>query len=140
MNYHKYRMGNPWREMERFQREMNRIFDESTNGDPVVNVYTNSDGAIVTAEIPGVSVDDIEISVVGETLTLQGSRKTDDLNLENVTYHRQERSYGKFYRSLEMPFPIDAEKVEAGLELGILTIQLPRSEADKPRRISVKNG
>jgi HSP20 family protein len=130
-------------ELDRLQREMNRLFERnsprlrSAPNFPAMNVWTNEDGVLITAEIPGVSVEDIDISVIGETLTLSGERKP-DLVEEDVRYHRQERGYGKFTRSLELPFRVDANAVEATFENGVLHITLPRAEVDKPKKISVK--
>jgi HSP20 family protein len=84
-----------------------------------------------------VDLKDLEISVVGNNLTICGNREA-ETTAENATYHRKERHCGYFSRGIELPYPVDAEKVEATLESGILKITLPRVEADKPRRISVK--
>lgn len=132
-----------WDEMDHLQREMNRLFDSyertpsSFAGFPAMNVWMNEDGAVVTAELPGVDVKDLEISVVGETLTLSGERKLEDLP-KDATYHRQERGYGKFTRTIDLPFMVDSGKVQATLEKGILRILLPRTEKDKPRKVLVK--
>jgi len=92
---------------------------------------------VITAEVPGVSADEIDISVVGETLTLSGERKPEDLE-GGVRYHRRERGGGRFSRSIELPFRVDADKVEAAYDKGILRVTLPRAEADKPRKITVR--
>ena len=131
-------------ELDRLQREMNRLFQQSyaprlrsAPSFPAMNVWANEDGVIITAELPGVSPEDIDISVIGETLTLTGERKPDLVD-EEVRYHRQERGYGKFTRSLELPFRVDATQVEATFDKGVLHITLPRAEADKPKKIAVK--
>lgn len=133
-----------WREMQRFQDDMNRLFDSSLTGSyyhsdavPALNIYSTADEALVTAEVPGVELKDLEISVVGNNLTISGNRE-EQTTEENTTYHRKERNCGYFSRGIELPYPVDAEKVEATLENGILLITLPRVEADKPRRITVK--
>jgi HSP20 family protein len=92
---------------------------------------------VVTAELPGVEPGDIEISVVGDTLTLSGSRQLDDPG-EGGTYHRRERSHGRFTRAIRIPFPAEPDGVEAVFDRGVLSISLPRLEADKPRRIEVR--
>ncbi|GAB4577965.1 MAG: Hsp20/alpha crystallin family protein [Anaerolineales bacterium] len=141
-----YRIPTPsiFSELDRLQREMNRLFERtyaprlrSAPSFPAMNVWTNDDGAIITAELPGVSPEDIDISIIGETLTLTGERKPDLLE-EEVRYHRQERGYGKFTRSLELPFRVDAAQVEASFDKGVLHITLPRLEADKPKKIAIK--
>ena len=138
-----------WEEMDKLQREMNRMFDSAnTNrlGDrpinsydfPAMNVWTKADsGQVITAEVPGMNVDDLDIKVVGETLTISGSRPAPEED-ENIRYHRQERGYGTFTRTIQLPFPIDVDKVEANYEKGVLKIWLPRAESDKPRKITVK--
>lgn len=143
--YRRYRIPATWREMDRLQREMNRLFEDQypqrmrrAPAYPAMNVWTSEDGLIVTAEVPGVSMDEIDISVVGDTLTLSGSRKMDDLN-EGARYHRQERGYGNFNRSIQLPFPVDVGKVEATFRDGVLNIVMPRAEEDKPRKIAVKS-
>ena len=143
--YRRYRVPSVWREMNRLQREMNQLFDDyyparsrRAPGYPAVNIWAKEDGLRVTAEVPGVSAEDIDISVVGETLTLSGTRKTDELN-EGARYHRQERGYGDFVRSIQLPFPVNVNAVEATFKDGIVAISLPRAEEDKPKKIVVKS-
>jgi HSP20 family protein len=131
-----------WREMQRFQNEMNRVFDNSLSGSyyradnsPSMNIFTSEDEVLVN--VPGVDIKDLEISVVGNNLTISGNREPEVAD-ENTTYHRQERTSGYFSRSIELPYQVDSEKTEASLDDGVLIIVLPRAEADKPRRISVK--
>lgn len=134
-------MLDPMREMQRLQREMNRVF--SGMGQPLheelppVNVWVGEGDAVVTAELPGADPGKVDISVVGDTLTISGFRDAARLG-EGESYHRQERSHGRFSRSLQLPFHVEAGKVEAKYDRGILRISLPRAEADKPRKISVK--
>jgi HSP20 family protein len=130
--------------MERLQREMNRLFDSystdrqrSAPSYPAMNVWTKDDEAVLTAEVPGVTPEDIQISVVGETLTLSGERPAIDLD-EDARYHRRERGYGRFTRSVQLPFRVDADAVAATFKNGILHVNLPRAEEDKPKRITVK--
>jgi HSP20 family protein len=133
-----------WSEMERLQQEMDRLFGNVNPGHfeigptfPPMNIYTNDQAEIVTAEMPGIKPEKIEINVVGETLTISGERENEGGN-GKAEYHRQERSYGKFTRSIELLFPVDTDKVDAAFENGILRIHLPRAEADRPKKISVK--
>ena len=143
--YRRYRVPSVWRELNQIQRDMNRVFDgyspvraRIAPSYPALNIWSSEEGLVVNAEVPGIDVEDIEISVVGETLTLNGARKSEDLE-EGARYHRQERGYGKFNRSVELPFPVDIDKVEATFKNGVLQISLPRSEADKPKKIVVKS-
>ena len=142
--YRRYRFSPNWQEMERLRREMDRLFDSyhpngyhPIPGYPAMNVWASEDQLAVTAEIPGVDINDIDINVVGETLTLSGERKPDSLS-EEAQYHRQERGYGKFNRAIQLPFPVDVNKVEATFKNGVLHVSMPRAEADRPKKITVK--
>ena len=132
----------PLREMQRLRQEMNQIFsglDHPLSGEfPPVNAWLGEGDIIITAELPGVDPGKVDISVVGDTLTISGSRETEPLK-EGENYHRQERGRGIFTRSLQLPFHVEAGKVEAKYDRGILRMTLPRAEADKPRKISVKS-
>jgi HSP20 family protein len=128
------------------RRQIDRVFEqvmEPGNGSlfgarafPAANVWEDSECVYVEAEVPGVPMSDIEINVVGSELSIKGQRKP--LGNGNLTYHRQERSSGEFARFLTLPDPIDADKVEAVLKNGVLTIKLPKAEFAKPRRIEVQ--
>lgn len=140
------RIRNPWEELERAQREMDRMFNaafggrfQSTGAYPAINVWANEEQQVVTAELPGITLDDLEINVVGGTLTISGECKCSQLP-EGARYHRQERGYGKFTRSISLLYAVDPDKVSATLENGLLQIVLPRAEADKPRKITVRAG
>ena len=143
--YARYNYTSPWRDMARLQNEMNRLFSDTfalsggrtAPGYPAMNVWTNEDGAVITAELPGVSAENIDISVVGDTLTLSGTRKPEELK-EGEKFHRRERSFGNFTRSFQLPFSVETNKVDAVFEKGILLISLPRAEVDKPKKIAVK--
>jgi len=144
MLYRLNKIPSAWRELERVQQQMNRIMSdpwmnrfETPTTFPPMNVYSNKDGIMVTAEVPGLSAEDIEISVVGETLTISGSRNPVTVG-DEFSYHRQERTSGEFTRTVELPHTVDPEKVDARMSNGILNIFMPRVEADKPRKITVK--
>jgi len=131
----------PFAEMRQLQRQMNRLFERHYPGSvdfPPVNIWTNEDDVVLTAEIPGVNVDDLDISVQGNVLTLKGSQKEEQLN-ENETYHRRERATGNFQRSWRLPFNVDKDNIDAKLEKGVLKLTLPRAEQDKPKKIEVKS-
>jgi HSP20 family protein len=143
--YRRYRVPALWREFDKLQREMNHLFDDYTprrlrqaSGFPAMNAWENQDGLIITAELPGVNPDDIDISVVGETLTLSGSRKSEEQD-EGARYHRRERGFGEFTRSVQLPFQVKVDDVDATFNNGILQVQLPRAEEDKPKKIAVKS-
>lgn len=133
--------GSAWDQMQRMQNEMNRLFDR-WGGDgslsfPAVNVREEEDALNIEAELPGMNLQDLEIFVTGNSqLTIKGERKAAVPN--KATQHRQERPFGKFVRTLTLPFPVDDTKVEARLENGVLKIHLPKHEAARPRKIPVK--
>jgi HSP20 family protein len=131
--------------MNKMQRELERMVSSFSpdrtrmnQAFPAMNAWTNENEEIVTAEIPGVEPKEIEITVNNDVLTITGERKAVDSS-EDIRYHRRERVNGKFSRSIQLAFPVDPEKVNASIENGILTVVLPRAEADKPRKISVKS-
>jgi len=132
----------PSRDVRRLRQEMDRIFSDFgqpvSREFPAVNAWIGEAEAVVTAELPGIDPNVVEVSVVGDTLTISGSREAELLK-EGESYQRQERGWGRFSRSLQLPFHVEADKVEATYEKGIIKITLPRSEAEKPRKISVKN-
>lgn len=134
-----------WNQLHQFQDEMNRLFDRWGNGNsfagparfPALNVWEEGEEVYVEAELPGLSMKDVEIYVSGgNQLTLKGERKP--CAPEKGVWHRQERNFGAFTRSLTLPFPVDADKVEARLENGVLRIQLTKHESARPRKIPVK--
>jgi HSP20 family protein len=137
----------PWREMERLQHEMNRLLSGTSRSPglsvalsyPAMNVWTNEESAFVTAELPGINPEDIDISVQNDTLTLRGNRAPDEVQ-EGGTYHRRERGSGSFTCSFQLPFQVQSDQVEASYAKGILRITLPRAEADKPKKIAIKAG
>jgi HSP20 family protein len=104
---------------------------------PPVSVWTGQNEVKVVAEIPGMDPKNIEISVLGNALTISGERRPEDLP-EGVQYHRQERGYGKFVRAVELPHDVSKERVEAVYRNGRLTVTLPKADEAKPRQITVK--
>jgi len=135
--------GDVWSEMGRLQNEMNRVFGKGSEGShsfvrsyPVLNIWEDKDKLYLEAELPGFSMDDLEIFIEDNVLTIKGERKAPES--EDITWHRCERSFGTFSRTFGLPDDVDSEKVEARLRNGILLIELPRREEVKPRRIEVK--
>lgn len=135
----------PWREIrqlrEEFDRMMNRRSSTSVNRPsefPAVNIWSNEENIIVTAELPGVQVDDVNLTVHNDQLTVRGKRQCHEC-AENEVFHRRERGFGEFVRTIGLPFAVDSEKVDATFSNGILKITLPRAEADKPKQISIKS-
>ena len=131
----------PFREMRRLQDEVNRLFQTAAApraGFPAINVYAHQDGVVLTAELPGVKQDDLDITVHRDTVTLRGERQDQPQGAR--AYDRRERGQGGFARTFGLPFQVDPEKVEAKLVDGVLTLTLQRHEQDKPKRIRVSAG
>lgn len=106
---------------------------------PVCDVFEDKDSVKIVAEIPGVKPEDVRISIENQVLTIRGEKKqAAEETTERV--HRYERSYGLFERSFALPNLVDADKIEAKYDNGILTITLPKAERARPREISVKVG
>jgi HSP20 family protein len=136
------RAWSPFEELRGLQREMNRLFDGYESGTamsrfPALNVWGNADSVVVTAELPGLQSEDLELSVVNNQLTIKGERKSDK-PAEDAVCHRCERDAGTFVRTVRLPFAVENDKVTAKYENGVLTIALPRHEATKPKRIEIK--
>ena len=100
-----------------------------------MNVYAGPDGIAVLAELPGVEKDNLEVHAHRDTLTLRGTRRP--AAEQDEAYHRRERRTGAFTRSIQLPYRIDPERIEARLENGVLYLSLPRPEEDKPHRIVI---
>lgn len=108
---------------------------------PAFNAWEKDHEYFVEAECPGYAIGDLEISVIGNQLTIAGKSSQDGKNQQapNDLYHRRERSQRSFQRVLTLPSEVDATKVDASLKDGVLTIKLPKTEAAKPRKITVKS-
>lgn len=140
------RYRNSWDDLERLQQEMNRLFGPfgrsggRAEGEfPAVNIWANADMALLTAELPGVNPEAIEVTVKNDAVTVRGSREPEALS-KGESYVRQERGAGSFVRSFSLPFVVDGQKVTARYHLGVLQLTLPRAEDDRPKRIAVKAG
>ncbi|MCC2663325.1 MAG: heat-shock protein [Geminicoccaceae bacterium] len=134
----------PFRELRRLQTEMDRVMGNlpaagglaAAGAFPAVNVYAGQDGIAVVAELPGVEKDDLEIQAHEDTLTIRGTRRPAAERSDD--YHRRERRSGAFTRSIQLPYRIDSDRIEAHLENGVLRLSLARPEEDKPRRIAIR--
>jgi len=132
-----------WNSLNDMQYEMNRMFDRwGPHGlglveTPAVNLREEDEALHLEAELPGLELQDLEIFVTGHNqLTLKGERKAPVV--EKGAQHRQERWFGKFTRTITLPFPVDENNVEARFESGVLKIRLPKHETAKPRKIAIK--
>jgi HSP20 family protein len=122
-------------------RAFNRVFHDApgtAGGDvfPPVNVWEDEDHLFLEAELPGLSMESLEIYVKDKDLVLSGERKSDDR--EGASFHRRERGVGRFSRTLRLPINVNSENVEARLRDGVLSLTLPKAEEAKPRKIEVR--
>jgi HSP20 family protein len=136
----------PFKELVTLRDDMDRFFNSffgRSLGDnyegvwaPVVDIEEDKDSFIVKAELPGMKKEDIKISVRGNILSLVGERKYGSEE-KNKTYHRIERAYGKFVRTITLPTEVENDKVKAAYQDGILTITLPKPETMKPKEVEI---
>ena len=129
-------------EMRHLQQEMNRLFSDAgraaTQDYPLINVWEKNDSILVTGEVPGMEPEKMDVAVSGDLLTIAGAVQTEVLKADEV-YLRQERNSGGFKRTIKLPFPVDAQAVEAKYERGILKISLPRLRENLPQKIKINS-
>ncbi len=139
---------NPWtlfEELESLQSDMNRLLSapearpgrRSRTSYPPLNAWTSEEGLTLDAELPGVDPAEVDISVVGDELSLRGKVNVPE-PAEGETVLRRERPAGEFQRTLQLPFRADTGAVKATFKNGILRIRIPRSEEEKPRKIVIE--
>jgi HSP20 family protein len=138
----------PLRELNSLQSEMNRLFDtvfEQPSGGsrnvmrrwmPAMDLVESGDHFVLRADLPGMAQEDVNIEFEDGTLTISGERKAEH-GEEKEGYHRVERSFGAFSRSLTLPQGVDADAVTASFDRGVLEIRVPKPEQRKPRRIEI---
>lgn len=138
----------PFRDLMTLREKMNRLFEDaftargeekdliSSSWTPSVDIYEGENALILSAELPGIEEDDIEIKVENNTLTLKGERKFEKETKEE-NYHRIERAYGSFSRSFTLPNYIDHDKIKAEHENGVLKITMPKKPELKPRKVKI---
>lgn len=134
-------------ELERMRSEMDRIWDRYSkefsasppkqDWSPSINLAETEDSLVAELEVPGISPEDINVSVTGEMLVVEGEKRQEE-NKEEKNYHLLERVYGKFNRSLRLPTVVDPDKVEARHKHGILVITMIKTKTVKTKRIAIK--
>lgn len=139
----------PYRELATMRQVLDRFFEDDFARFPslwerrpeamslALDVAEREDAFVVKASVPGVAPEDVEVTLTDNVLTIKGEMKADrEINEEN--YHLRERRFGAFVRSVTLPTAVEAEKIEAVNENGVLTLTLPKAEAIKPKKIEVK--
>jgi HSP20 family protein len=138
----------PFGDLMSIQSELNRLFGQTYGGQtgerirgadwaPPLDVFETPDRYVIMVELPGVGPDEVDISIEDNTLTLTGERKFYEGRSEG-DFHRVERRFGAFGRTLALPATANAEGIEASFDAGVLTIEVPKREEAKPRKIQVK--
>lgn len=132
-------------ELESLQADMNKLFSGQDAGRgwrrtrgtyPLMNVWSSAEGIVIDAELPGVDPKDVDVSVMGDELTLKGKVNMQEIPKGEACI-RSERPAGEFMRTLQLPFRADSQAVKASYRNGVLRLTVPRSEAEKPRKIAI---
>jgi HSP20 family protein len=133
------RRSDPFALMRSMMRDFDRTSTPATSQGqfPAINMWQGDDAVAVTAELPGVEPSNIEITTRDNVLTLAGERMTPEVP-EGARWHRNERAFGRFSRSIRLPFPASEDRVEARFQDGVLRIVVGRPEEEKPRKIEIK--
>jgi HSP20 family protein len=139
----------PFRDLVSIQDELNRLFGRTFTGPeamrpaasgqwvPAMDVFETQDKIVATLELPGIEPKEVEVAVEDSTLTVSGSREFSS-ETDEGNYHRVERRYGSFARSISLPPTVDTEKVGARFDKGVLTIEVPKVEKAKAKRIEIE--
>jgi len=147
----RYWLADPWSmdpfpDVGELRRRMEELFDRVGGSagviragvHPAVNLYETGDSYVLTAELPGLRIEELEITVERDRLTLRGERRIE--HPQDASVHRAERRGGEFRRTLQLPVEVDGEKVEAVYRNGVLTLRIPKAPEHQPRRITVQGG
>ena len=140
----------PFRDVATLQDRINRIFNESfdrsrdlddeislSDWRPPVDIFETDDGIVLKVELPGISKDDVSVEIKDNVLMLKGERLLDP-QIKDEHYYRKERAFGKFQRSFSLQQSIKPNLIKATFKDGILTIEIPRPEEEKPKQVTVK--
>jgi len=139
----------PFRNMTTLQDRINRMFDETTSRSkdydvevnkcdwrPVVDIYDTEKAIVINVELPGVTRESISLDVKENILTLKGERKSDE-KISHENYYRMERCFGTFERAFTLPATVDPERITANFKEGILRVEIPKPEENKPEQITI---
>ena len=140
---------NPWKEMVSLRERMSRMFEDSLSRperhedgvgmgawSPAVDMFEKDDTVVIKAELPGLDKKDVSLDLQNGVLTLKGERKYEN-EVKEENYYRREMACGKFIRSFTLPADVDADKIKAEFQNGLLTVEVPKPEAHKPKQIKV---
>jgi HSP20 family protein len=140
----------PLRNLSTLQDRINRMFNDAfpsskymddelalSGWKPVVDIYETKDSVVIHAELPGIKKEEVAVDVKGNVLTIKGERSFNK-EVKEENYYRKERSYGSFHRAFTLPLEVDPDKIKAKFKDGVLEIEVPKPEAEKPKQITVK--
>jgi HSP20 family protein len=139
----------PFSDLMSLREAMDRLFEESVvrpgsrlltpfgAGELAVDMYETDNEVVVTASLPGVKPEDVEVTITGDTLSIKGETKS-ETKVEKANYLRQERRFGAFARTIALAAAVQADKAEAKFKDGVLTLSIPKAEEAKPKTIKVK--
>lgn len=139
----------PFSDLMSLREAMDRLFEESVvrpgnrllapygPGEMAIDMYESDDDLVVTAALPGVKPEDVDITITGDTLSIKGETKS-ETKVEKGSYLRQERRYGAFSRTLVLPVSVQTDKAEAKFKDGVLTLSIPKAEESKPKIVKIK--
>jgi HSP20 family protein len=137
----------PFNNLTDIREEMNRLFNNSfrrigrgeyeTAFLPPMDVSEEKEAFLVKADLPGLSKEDVSVSLQENYLTIKGEKKH-EMETKDAQYYRQERVHGAFARTIELPATVDAKRIDAQFKNGVLSVRLPKSEEAKPKQIEVK--
>ncbi|MFW6088318.1 MAG: Hsp20/alpha crystallin family protein [Gemmatimonadota bacterium] len=134
----------PWRQFDGFENRVRRLLEESLGEAepfgwiPAVNVVETDEEMKLTAELPGVSPEEVDIEIEGNVLSIRGEKKVEHEETDEGTFRLYERAYGAFTRSFTLPATVNAEKIAAEFENGVLMVHLPKTAEARGRRIQVE--
>jgi HSP20 family protein len=136
----------PGRQLDTFQSDIDRVFDAFFGGRavgganrrwvPPMDLVETDDHLVLKADLPGLAEDDVKIEINDDVLTVSGERKTERQERKDG-YHRVERAYGSFSRSLSLPHGVDADQVRASFDKGVLEVRIPKPAERKPHRVEI---
>jgi len=142
MAVYRWAMRNPFVHLHEMQDEMTRLMREMAGDTPAssalpqLNVYDDGEAFHVRGELPGLQKDKLDISVAGDVMTVKAERLPEE---SHGSYHRRERSFGSYSRSVTLPDAVDADHVRANYQYGVLEVTLPRAPGSRPRKISIES-
>jgi HSP20 family protein len=140
----------PFLDMTLFHDRMNRLFESTLHRFPdeadamsawvpAADIYETDENLVVTSDLPGVDLNELDVRVENNVLSIRGERHF-ERKVENEKFHRVERLYGRFERSLALTTPVEADKIQATYQDGVLRICLPKAETAKPKRVQIGKG